>query len=48
MTFSVTFLNKQGESRTEHIQADTLFLAVQTCHLLDNVARVQRIVRTHD
>ena len=48
MTFSVTFLTKQGHSRTEHISADSLFLAVQTCQLLDDVARVQRIVRTHD
>ena len=45
MTFSVTWLNKQGQSRTEHIVADTSFIAVQTAQLIDNVARVQRIVR---
>ena len=48
MTYSVTWLNKQGQSRTEHIHADSLFLAVQTCQLLDEVSRVLRIVRTHD
>jgi len=45
MLFSVTFLNKQGHSRTEHVSADSLFLAVQTCQILDDVARVQRIVQ---
>lgn len=48
MTYAVTFLTKQGYSRTEYISADSLFLAVQTCQHLDDVARVQRIVRTHD
>ena len=48
MTFSVTWLSKGGHSRTEHITADSLFLAVQTCQLLDDVARVQRIVRVTD
>ncbi len=45
MTFSVTWLNRKGQSRTEHIAADSLFLAVQTAQLLDDVARVQRIVQ---
>ena len=45
MTYSVTFFNKEGHSRTEHVVADTLFLAVQTCQLLDNVTRIQRIVQ---
>ena len=48
MTYSVTFITKQGYSRTEHISADSLFLAVQTCRLIDNVARVLRIVQAHD
>ena len=48
MTYSITFLTKQGHSRTEDISADSLFLAVQTCQLLDNVARVLKIERTHD
>ena len=45
MTFSVTWLSKQGHSRTEYVTADSLFLAVKTCQLLDDVARVQRIVQ---
>ena len=44
MTYSVTFLTKQGSSRTEHISADSLFLAVQTCQTIDQVAKVLRIV----
>lgn len=44
MTYSVTYVTKQGASRTEHISADSLFLAVQTCQLIDQVAKVLRIV----
>ncbi|WP_186525273.1 hypothetical protein [Synechococcus sp. SYN20] len=44
MTYSVTFMTKQGASRTEHVKADSLFLAVQTCQHTDQVAKVLRIV----
>lgn len=48
MTFAITFLTKQGVKRTENIVADDLYTAVQTCKLLDNVAQVKQIIRTHD
>ena len=44
MTFSVTFMTKQGASRTERVSADSLFLAVQTCQHTAQVAKVLRIV----
>lgn len=43
MTYSVTFLTREGWSRTEHIVADTSFLAVQTAQLLDDVTRITSI-----
>lgn len=44
MSFSVTWLNKKGQSRTETISTESAFLAVQTAQALDQVARVLRVV----